>query len=180
MGFFEWNEQQKANVLAAPPCSVDDLFHRDFGVVRGARVLKEESDRTLFATNSYCLFWLEADENGQVHRITCLDADVAEPLFWTYYYAFPTELIEKAKSCFQSGVSVTLAFQAFTQNRLAPPAFKVIDTADGLERREYVLRHFPPLRAAFLHLDVGSDEHIQAMRLLVGEDANTHRAKAGQ
>ena len=180
MAAFQWDEHQRARLLAAPPCSRDALFHRDFGVVRGARLLAEEPARALYATQGYALFWVEMGGDGQVDRVNCLDASDAEPLFWSYYYAYPEAVVKKAQSCFRPGESVSLAFQTFMQNRLAPPAFKVLDAKQGVERRAYVLRHFPPLRAALLHLDVGPDERIKAMRLLVGAEASAQRAQAGR
>ncbi len=180
MKFFEWDEDQRADVEAAPPCSSDVLFHRDSGVVRGARVLEEESGRTLYATTRYCLFWLENDAAGHVQRVTCIDAREAEPLFWSHYYSYPDDLVQRAHACFRPGESVSVAFQTFTQRRLPPPTFKVIATRHGRDKREYTLRHFPPLRAALLHLDVSADERIETMRLLIGQEAQRHTTQDGR
>ena len=85
MGFSAWNEQQKASLLASPPCGHDALFSRDFGVVRGARLLAEEAERSLYVTLSYHLFWLHV-EGAQVVSVDCLAAAESELLFWDYYY----------------------------------------------------------------------------------------------
>ena len=159
MGFSTWNEQQKASLLASPPCGLDALFSRDFGVVRGARLLAEEAERSLYVTLSYQLFWLHV-EGAQVVSIECLDAAESESLFWHYYYDFPVGLIQKAESCFRLGATLPVAFQNYNENALVPPKANIIHSDDVFERRVYTLRHFPPLRTAFLQIDVAPDESI--------------------
>ena len=175
--FSEWNQQLRTHLIESPPCSRDDLFHRDFGVVRGARLLVEEAERSLYVTLSYQLFWLHV-EGAQVVSIECLDAAESESLFWHYYYDFPVGLIQKAESCFTLGATLPVAFQNYNGNALAPPKANIIHSDDVFERRVYTLRHFPPLRAAFLQVDVGPDENILSTRLLTGEKANARRIES--
>ena len=177
MGFSVWNEQQKAKLLASAPCPFGDLFSRDFGVVRGARLLAKESERSLYVTLSYNLFWLHI-EGSRVVAIHCLDEVESESLFYLHYYDFPEDLIRKAHCSFACGATVPLAFQNYKGNKLAPPKATVIPSDGANERRIYTLRQSPPLRAAFLQLEIGPDECIVSTRVLIGEEANARRIES--
>jgi hypothetical protein len=177
MVFLVWNEQQKAKLIASPPCLFGDLFSRDFGVVRGARLLAKESDRALYVTLSYNLFWLHI-EGSRVVAINCLDEVESELLFFLHYYDFPADLIRKAHCCFAPGSTVPLAFQNYKGNKLAPPKATVIPSNGANERRIYTLRQSPPLRAAFLQLEIGRDECILSTRVLIGDEANARRIES--
>ena len=99
------------------PCYLNDLLSRDFGVVRGARLLAQtDMANALYVTLSYNLFWLNIDK-GYVYTVKCLDEIEAESLFYKYYYEFPKHLIQKSQACFVQGVTISSAFQQYNENR---------------------------------------------------------------
>ena len=157
----------KGPSLDATPCTPDDLFHRDFGVVRGSRILTKVEERSLYVTLQYCLFWL----GNRVLSVDCLDASEGELLFWRWFMIFPQRCANEHWIASQLG----LGFGGVsTVPRTTPPCTRI--HRDGFfDTRVYTLRHFSPLRAAYLQLGVDEQQRIESIHILIGGNANTYR-----
>ena len=153
----------------AVPCPPDELFHRDGGLLRGARLVAREEGRSLYVSHTEQVFWAYGDPH-LIRRIECLEGRRAANTLETYTWALPQAVLETLRSALTPGAALEATLSDL--RGLRAHLLTRRRRADGAAERDYLLIQALPPRRAILHVAIDAAGAVIHHEIHSGRDGS--------